>query len=139
MELLWWLVVQAFWMVQSIVTWLLVKLFWLIVWLLLPIAVVLFIAIRIAGHILGRETVHLWLKRYSLKLGKGTWGRAWRALVATGVLPIRVLWWYVVYAVWHSVVSLWWTPRWKPWPRAWNRRWRRAPPKRPERARPVQS
>lgn len=126
LEWLWWLVVQMLWLAQSIVTWLLFKLLWLVVWLLLPLEVVAFVAIRVAAHVLGRDVVHAWLKRQSLRLGRGTWSRTWRGGMALSVLPVRVLGWYVVYALWHSFVSLWWRPRWKPWPRAWSRRWRPA-------------
>lgn len=130
LDWLWWVLLQALGLVQSILTWLLVKAFWLLAWLLLPLAVVLFVAVRVATYALGREVVHAWLKRHSARLGRGTWRRAWRGGIALSVLPLRVLGWYVVYALWHSFVSLWWTPRWKPWPRAWSRRWRPAAPPR---------
>lgn len=135
MDLLWWLVLQTLWTVLGIVWWLLVKLFWILVWFLLPLALVLFVLLRVANHVLGREVVRAWLKRHSLRLGLGTWARTRRALVAVSVLPLRVLGWYVLYALWHSFVSLWWTPRWKPWPRAWARRWRERPAARPARGR----
>ncbi len=109
--------------IWSVVSWLLWQLVWMVVWFLLPFAVVAFIALRIAEKALGPEVVRAWVKRQSMKLGTGVWARTRRVLFAVGVLPVRVLWLLAVYTVWHSIVNLFWRPRWTPWQRAWGRRW----------------
>jgi hypothetical protein len=108
----------------SIVWWIVGYVFWVVVWLLLPVAIVAFIAMRIAEAVIGKETVRGWLKDRSMRWGGGIWERLRQALVASSALPFRVLFWLVVYTVWHSVISVFWTPRWKPWPRAWDKRWK---------------
>jgi hypothetical protein len=112
------------WLVWSIGFWVLSKLVWIAVWLVLPIAVLAFIALRIAEKVLGQEAVRAWVKAHSLKLGAGAWARVRRLLFALGVLPLRVLGWLAVYTIWHSLVSLLWRPKWSPWKRAWAKRWR---------------
>ena len=125
MQTLWSIIVSVFWSLLSVVWWLAVKLFWLLAWFVLPFLVLAFVALRAAEYLLGKAVVQAWVKRQSLKLGRGTWRRVHTALFALGSLPLRVLFWLVVYTLWHSVLSLLWTPRWKPWARAWGRRWRR--------------
>lgn len=110
--------------IWSVVWWVLWQLIWLIVWFLLPLALAAFIALRIAEKALGPEVVRAWVKRQSMKLGAGAWRRTRRILFAVGVLPLRVLGLLAVYTVWHSIVNLFWRPRWTPWQRAWERRWR---------------
>ncbi len=114
------------WTFVSLVTWVLSYVFWIFVWLILPFALFAFIAVRVAETALGQDVVRAWVKAKSLKFGTGAWVRARRLLFALGVLPVRVLFWFAVYAVWHTIVSLLWTPRWQPWPRAWGKRWRPA-------------
>lgn len=116
-----------FWTFVGILWWVVSQLLWIAVWLLLPLAIAAFLALRLAERVFGQELVRAWVKARASKLGEGTWHRLRRALFALGVLPIRVIGWFVVYALWHSVVSLFWRPRWKPWPRAWAKRWRRRP------------
>jgi hypothetical protein len=113
-----------FWTLLSVVTWVLSYLFWIFVWLVLPLVIVAFVAVRIAERVLGQEVVRGWVKAKSMKYGAGAWARARRLLFALGVLPVRVLFWFALYAVWHSLISLFWRPRWKPWARAWSKRWR---------------
>ncbi len=110
--------------IWSVVSWVLWQLLWIVVWLLLPLAVLAVVAVRLAEWSFGREVVRAWVKGQSLKFGAGVWVRARRVLFALGVLPLRVLGWLALYALWHSVVSLLWRPRWSPWQRAWAKRWR---------------
>jgi hypothetical protein len=130
MELLWSIVTTVVWWLISWVWWVLVKLFWLLVWFVLPFCVLAFGAVKLAEHLLGRAVVHGWLKQQALKWGGGIWRRLRIGTVAVSALPFRVLIWLVVYTLWHSLLSLAYTPRWKPWTRAWDRRWR-PPPKSP--------
>ena len=80
-----------------------------------------------AEYVLGSDAVRAWVKKRSLKFGLGTWHRSRRALFALGVLPIRVLGWLIVYALWHSRHQPALDAQWNPWQRAWDRRWRRRP------------
>ena len=125
MEALWWLLTQILGLVWAVLSWLVGYLLWLAFWVLAPVILMAIVALRAAEYTLGRDAVRAWVKKRSLKFGLGTWHRSRRALFALGVLPIRVLGWLVVYALWHSVISLLWTPKWDPWQRAWDRRWRR--------------
>lgn len=125
------------WLVGSLlglVWWLVMQLFWIAVWLLLPVAVVVFLALRIAERAAGRDTVRAWVKAHTLKYGADAWARARRLTFALGALPFRVLAWFLVYALWHSIVSLAWRPKWSPWIRAWGKRWRPPAAERPRRA-----
>lgn len=115
-DLLWFALATLWWLVKS--------LFWLLVWFVLPVVVVAVIAFRIAEHVIGRPVVQSWLKRRSLAWGKGAFASLRRAVFALSALPLRVLFWLVVYTVWHGLLSLLWRPRWSPWQRAWGRRWR---------------
>jgi hypothetical protein len=124
LETLWWLVAQIFWVAWVIVSWLAAHLFWLSLWILLPVIVMAVVSLRVAEYKLGAEPVRSWVKRHSLRFGSATWHRARVALFALGGLPFRVLAWLVLYTLWHSVISLWWTPRWSPLNRAWSHRWR---------------
>jgi hypothetical protein len=109
----------------SIVWWLITQLVWIVLWLLLPLAIAAFVALRIAERVLGREKVRGWVRARTQKYGLAASKRAQRLIFALGVVPVRVLFWFVLYAIWHSIVSLLWRPRWSPWQRAWSRRWRR--------------
>jgi len=111
-------------LVFSILWWIVTQIVWIVVWLLLPVAIVLFVALRLAEYLFGREVVRAWVKARSMKYGANVWARARRLTFALGTLPFRVLLWFVVYAVWHSLVSLLWRPKWSPWARAWAKRWR---------------
>jgi hypothetical protein len=110
----------------AILWWVVSYLLWAILWLLLPFALVAFVALRMAEKILGPEMVRAWIKRQSLKFGAGTWVRARRLTFALGALPLRVLGYLVIYTIWHSIIGLFWKPRWHPWTRAWNKRWKPA-------------
>lgn len=118
--------------VFAILWWVASYLLWAIIWLLLPFAIAAFVAFRVAEKMLGPEVVRAWLKKQSLKFGAGTWVRVRRLTFALTALPVRVLGWLVVYTVWHSIVSLFWKPRWHPWTRAWAKRWK-PPSARPRR------
>jgi hypothetical protein len=111
----------------NIVLWFVWQLLWIVLWLVLPILVVAFIALRAAEYVLGQQRVRAWVKARTAKYGSAASIRARRLLFALGVVPVRVLFWFVIYAVWHSVVSLLWRPRWTPWRRAWAKRWRTNP------------
>jgi hypothetical protein len=118
-----------FWLLglfASILLWVLTQLFWIVLWLVLPIVVVAFVALRIAERVIGQDKVRAWVKARSAKYGSAASKRARRWLFALGVAPIRVLFWFPLYAIWHSVISLVWRPKWTPWQRAWAKRWRPA-------------
>jgi hypothetical protein len=106
----------------GILWWVLMQLLWIVLWLLLPVAVVAFIALRLAEKVLGQERVRQWVKARTERLGASASRRMQRTLFALGVMPIRVLFWFPIYAVWHSIVSLLWRPKWSPWQRAWAKR-----------------
>lgn len=110
--------------IWSTLTWVLGNLLWLIIWLVLPFAIAAFVVVRIAEKALGPEVVRTWVKAQSLKFGRGTWIVVRRWLFALSALPLRVLFWLAIYTVWHSVLSLFYRPRWHPWTRAWAKRWR---------------
>lgn len=114
-------VLGAIW---SVVWWLLWQLIWILLWFLLPFALAAFIALRIAEKVLGQEVVRAWVKAQSVKLGAGVGSRLLQGFFALSVLPFRVLGWLALYTLWHSVVSLFWRPRWDPWERAWDKRWK---------------
>ena len=121
-----------FWTIISVVMWFASYAFWIFVWFFLPFVILAFIAVRIAESILGQDKVRAWVKAKSMSYGSGAWVRARRLLFGAGVLPVRVLFWLAVYAVWHSVINLFWKPRWTPWQRAWAKRWRPQASRRPE-------
>jgi hypothetical protein len=111
----------------NIALWVVTQLLWIVLWLLLPIAVAAFVALRVAERVLGQEKVRAWVRARTAKYGSAASIRARRLLFALGVAPVRVLFWFVIYAVWHSIVSLLWRPKWTPWVRAWAKRWRPQP------------
>jgi hypothetical protein len=108
----------------NILLWLVTQVLWIVLWLLLPIFLVAFIAVRAAEYFLGRDRVRGWVKARSAKFGTAASIRARRLLFALGVVPVRVLFWFLIFAVWHSIVSLLWRPAWTPWRRARAKRWR---------------
>ena len=122
---MWWLLVQVFWLIEGIASWVFFTLLWLIFWVLLPFAVVAFVVIRIADNLLGREVVWLWLKRQSLKFGARTWRYTRRTAFALTALPVRILFYLLFFGLWHSIINLFWKPRWSPWERAWGKRRRK--------------
>jgi hypothetical protein len=137
MEMLWSVLSGAFGIVASIVWWLLSSVFWLALWFLLPFCVLAYGAMLVAEKSLGKAVVQAFIKRHALNWGQGTWGRLRPALFAVSALPFRVSAWLVVYALWHSIISLFWRPRWTPWQRAWKRRWRAKPaPRKPGLSKP---
>jgi hypothetical protein len=115
-------------LLASILLWIVTQLLWIVLWLLLPVLVVAFIALRVAERVLGEAKVRAWVKARTAKYGTAASVRMRRLLFALGVAPVRVLFWFVIFAIWHSVVSLLWRPKWTPWQRAWAKRWR--PPQR---------
>ena len=124
MAMLWVVIVWILSTLLSVLYWIASTLFWMTVWFFLPLAIVAFVALRITENVLGHERVRAWVKARSMKYGGVVWERARRLTFAFGVLPVRVLGWFVLYTIWHSVVSLAWRPRWNPWKRAWAKRWR---------------
>jgi len=119
-------------LIFSILFWIVRQLFWLVLWFVLPILVVAFVALRIAERVLGQEKVRAWVRARTQKYGSAASKRAQRWVFALGVAPVRVLFWFVLYTIWHSVVSLMWRPRWSPWQRAWGKRWRQQPQLQPK-------
>jgi len=114
-------------LIFSILLWIVTQLFWLVLWFVLPILVIVFVALRIAERVLGQEKVRAWVRARTQKYGSAASKRAQRWVFALGVAPVRVLFWFVLYAIWHSIISLLWRPRWTPWQRAWGKRWRQQP------------
>jgi hypothetical protein len=98
----------------------------------LPLLVIAFVALRLSERVLGQEKVRAWVRVRTQKYGSQVSKRAQRWIFALGVVPVRVLFWFVLYAIWHSFVSLLWRPRWSPWQRAWGRRWRKEPQVQPK-------
>lgn len=117
----------VFWILSlfaSIIWWVVWQLLWIVLWLLLPLAVLAFIILRVAERVLGQERVRGWVKAHTQRYGASASKRLQRLIFALGVLPIRVLFWFPIYALWHSFVSLAWRPKWSPWQRAWAKRWK---------------
>jgi len=123
MELLWWIAAKLFCAAWFIVSWLLWQLLWLILWTILPLALAAIICVLVAERALGTALLRPWIRTHVFRIAAGVGRRARSAAVALAALPVRVLCWFVIYALWHSLVNLWWTPRWRPWERAWNCRW----------------
>lgn len=123
--------------IWAILWWVISTLLWTLVWVALPFAVAAYIGVRIAEAALGREVVRAWLRTKSKTLATGLGRRLSALLLALSALPFRVLAWLAVYSVWHSIVSLMWTPRWKPWSRAWAKRW--GPPRPAKSAKPAKA
>lgn len=111
-------------LVFSVLLWVLGQLFWIAIWLILPVMAVAFVTLRLAERLLGRERVSAWVRVRTAKYGAAASQRARRLTFALGVAPIRVLFWFPIYAAWHSIVSLLWRPNWSPWQRAWSKRLR---------------
>jgi len=118
------LLASLFSLLFGLLWWILSTLLWALVWVLLPLAIVAFIALRIAEKALGPAVVRGWIKTQALRFGLGTWQRARRLLFALGVMPLRVLAWFAIYTVRHAIISLFWRPKWSPWQRAWAKRWK---------------
>lgn len=114
--------------VFGIVWWMLTTVLWIFFWFVLPFAVITFFVFRGVEKLAGPDVVRAWIKSKTMALGGNAWVRARRVSFALGVLPVRVLGWFAVYVVLHSLVSLLWRPKWHPWQRAWGKRWK--PPKR---------
>lgn len=110
--------------ILAILWWIVSYVLWAVLWFLLPFAILAFVALRVAEKVLGPDIVRAWVKKQSLKFGTGTWVKARRLTFALGALPLRVVGWLIVYTIWHSLISLFWKPRWNPWPRAWDKRWK---------------
>lgn len=132
MDVIWSVLAQVIWWAVGVLWWLVSQLLWMLLWLALPLLVVAFVAFRVAGYALGKATVEAWLRRHALRFGAKTWRRVHGAAFALLTAPPRVLFWLVVYAAWHAVLSLLWRPRWSPWQRAWARRWVRRPQTAPQ-------
>lgn len=123
--------------IWAVLWWILSTLLWALVWVALPFAVAAYIGVRIAEAALGREVVRAWLRTKSKTLATGLGRRLSALLLALSALPFRVVAWLAIYTLWHSIVSLMWTPRWKPWPRAWAKRW--GPPRAAKSAKPAKA
>jgi hypothetical protein len=121
------LLAPLFWvlgLIASIVWWVIVQILWIVLWLLLPLAIFAFVVLRVSEKVLGQGRVRAWVTARTQKYGSAASKRMQRWLFALGVLPIRVLFWFPIFALWHSFVSLLWRPKWSPWQRAWAKRWR---------------
>lgn len=124
-----WLVAAAS-LLLSILWWIVSYLLWGVLWLVLPLAIAAFVGFRLAEKTFGREVVRAWVKARAMRYGAGTWERVRPWLFAFTAAPFRVLLWFLAYALWHAIVSLFWKPRWTPWQRAWGKRWKDAAPVR---------
>jgi hypothetical protein len=121
------LLAPVFWLfglAASILWWIIVQILWIVLWLILPLAIAAFFALRLAERVLGQEKVRGWVRARTQKYGASASKTAQRWVFALGALPIRVLFWLPIYAIWHSMVSLLWRPKWSPWQRAWGKRWK---------------
>jgi hypothetical protein len=123
MEILWWLGAYTIWAVWAVLSWLLVQLFWLLLWMVLPICVAAILCVFVTERVLGKELVWRWIRKQSLSLANRAWHRTRGALFVVSAVPVRVLNWFVIFALWYAVINLWRTPRWTPWQRAWRCRW----------------
>jgi hypothetical protein len=123
MEILWWLISQMIWVVWAVVAWLLLQLFWLLLWLVLPICAAAALCVFVGERLFGKELVRPWIRKQSRCLAKRARLRIRRALFVVWAMPVRLLNWFVIFALWHAVLNLWRTPRWTPWQRAWRCRW----------------
>lgn len=124
METIWSVVIQMIMTLWWVAWWLVGNLLWLVFWFILPLLVIGFIGVRVAESVIGKPTVRAWVQRHALGAGRGAARWLRRIMFALSALPIRVLGWLFVYAIWHSFISLFWKPRWSPWQKAWSRRWR---------------
>jgi len=127
MEVIRTLLAPIIWLLGWVLTllwWIVSYLFWALLWILLPLAVLAFVGLRGAEKVFGPDVVRAYVKKQSLKFGTGAWVRARRLTFALGGVPLRVLGYFIVFALWHSLISLFWRPGWHPWPRAWAKRWK---------------
>jgi hypothetical protein len=123
MELLLWLAAQIIWVIWAVLSWLLLQLVWMLVWVTLPICIFGISCILLAERFLGKPLVRRWIGKHSRRLTRTAWQRTRKFVFALWAVPTRVLGWFVVFALWHAVLNLWRTPRWRPWRRAWRRGW----------------
>jgi hypothetical protein len=119
-DVLWFIVAS----VLGVVWWIVWAVLWSLAWLLLPLLVIGYLALRASDQIFGKAAVRAWLTARAAALGGGVWFKVSRGLMATSALPFRVLFWLVTYTLWHSIISIFWRPRWQPWQRAWAKRWK---------------
>jgi hypothetical protein len=127
MEALWWLGTHLgmylVWAVWTVLSWLVLQLFWAVLWVALPVIVAAVLCAIAAERLIGKEPVRSWIRTHAYRLLARALHRARRAVFGLAALPVRVVGWFVIYATWHAMISLWWTPRWSPWQCAWRRRW----------------
>jgi hypothetical protein len=123
MEMIGWVAAHIVWAVWTVLCWLLVQLFSLLLWLTLPIGIVAIVGVVVAERVFGKQQVRPWIRKQLGGMAGRAWGRVRSALFALWTVPLRVLGWFVIFALWYAVLNLWRTPRWTPWGRAWGRRW----------------
>ena len=66
------LLAPIFWLLgllASILWWVFMQILWIVLWLLLPLAVLAFVALRVAERVLGQEKVRAWVKSRTQKYG----------------------------------------------------------------------
>jgi hypothetical protein len=126
METIGWVLAQLLWAAGALVIWLLTQLLWLILWSLVPIALAAVVAVLVAERVLEKAVVRGFVARHANNMAGAAWLRCRRTVPGLLALPVRVSGWFVLYLLWHSVLRLWFTPRWTPWQRAWQCRWGRA-------------
>jgi hypothetical protein len=95
----------------------------LLLWLALPMCVAAILCVLVAQRLFGKDLVRPWIRKQSLSFAKLAWHRTRKAVFVLWAVPVRVLVWFVIFALWHAVLNLWRTPRWIPWRRAWRCRW----------------
>jgi hypothetical protein len=125
MEALWWLGTHLVWAAWTVLSWLMLQLFWAVLWVALPVIIAAVLCAIAAERLIGKKPVRMWIRTHAYRLLAQALHRARRAVFVLAALPVRVLGWFVIYTIWHAVISLWWTPRWSPWRRAWRCRWGR--------------
>jgi hypothetical protein len=127
MEALWWLGthlgVYLVWAAWTVLSWLVLQLFWAVLWVAMPVIVAAVLCAIAAERLIGKEPVRSWIRTHAYRLLARALHRARRAVFGLAALPVRVVGWFVIYTIWHAVISLWWTPCWSPWQCAWRCRW----------------
>ena len=66
------LLAPIFWLLgllASILWWVFMQILWIVLWLLLPLAILSFVALRVAERVLGQEKVRAWVKSRTQKYG----------------------------------------------------------------------
>jgi hypothetical protein len=88
------LLAPIFWLLgllASILWWVFMQIVWIVLWLLLPLAILAFVALRVAEHVLGQEKVRAWVKSRTQKYGVGIEARSTHAVRARRLADPRAV------------------------------------------------